>query len=235
MRTVSSPSRHHSFGSEPYRSNPAWREIRLLTAWSSPSRSASKKRWTTLRISSDGSMVAASLARGALPAQRVCLAAILVHLHARGVSRVHPSDMTEPIVITDAALEGLEAANAFEAFYEAEARTLFRRMWLVTGNRAEAEELMQDAFLSVWQRWDRVGEMDDPVGYLYRTAMNLFRKRYRRAVLTLRKTTSVDLRRDEFKTAEDRSVVAQALVGLAPRQRAALVLTELMGFSSAEA
>ena len=39
---------------------------------------------------------------------------------------------------------------------------------------------MQDAFLSVWERWDRVGEMDDPLGYLYRTAMNLFRKRYRR-------------------------------------------------------
>src|SRR5215213_8554685 len=211
MRTVSSPSRHHSFGSEPYRSNPAWREIRLLTAWSSPSRSASKKRWTTLRISSDGSMVAASLARGALPAQRVCLAAILVHLHARGVSRVHPSDMTEPIVITDAALEGLEAANAFEAFYEAEARTLFRRLWLVTGNRAEAEELMQDAFLSVWERWDRVGGLDDPIGYLYRTAMNLFRKRYRRAMLAVRRTVGLAPSNDDFSDADDRQVVRHVL------------------------
>ena len=70
--------------------------------------------------------------------------------------------MTEPIVVTDAALDDLEASRTFEAFYEAEAQTLFRRLWLVTGNRAEAEELMQDAFLSIWQRWDRVGEMDDP-------------------------------------------------------------------------
>ena len=56
----------------------------------------------------------------------------------------------------------------------------------MTGNRAEAEELMQDAFLSVWERWDRVSGMDDPIGYLYRTAMNLFRKRYRRAMLAVR-------------------------------------------------
>ena len=51
--------------------------------------------------------------------------------------------MTEPIVVTDAALDELEASRTFQALYQAEARTLFRRLWLVTGNRAEAEELMQ--------------------------------------------------------------------------------------------
>ena len=143
--------------------------------------------------------------------------------------------MTEPIVVPDAALGELEASRTFETFYQAEARTLFRRLWLVTGNRAEAEELMQDAFLRVWERWDRVGGMDDPLGYLYRTAMNLFRKRYRRAALALRKTISEELRRDEFATVEDQSIVAHAMEELAPRQRAALVLTELIGFSSEEA
>jgi RNA polymerase sigma factor (sigma-70 family) len=62
-----------------------------------------------------------------------------------------------------------------------------------------------------------------------------FRKRYRRAVLALRKTVSEELRKDEFSTVEDRSIVAHALVELTPRQRAALVLTELIGFSSEEA
>jgi DNA-directed RNA polymerase specialized sigma24 family protein len=77
--------------------------------------------------------------------------------------------------------------------------------------------------------------MEEPIGYLYRTAMNLFRKRYRRAMLALRKTVSEELHRDEFAAVEDRSIVARALVELAPRQRAALVLTELIGFSSEEA
>lgn len=43
----------------------------------------------------------------------------------------------------------LESSRTCEAFHEAEAWTPLRRLWLATGNRAEAEELMQDAFLSV--------------------------------------------------------------------------------------
>jgi len=143
--------------------------------------------------------------------------------------------MTERIVASEAALDELEASRTFEAFYQAEARTLFRRLWLVTGNRAEAEELMQDAFLKVWERWDRVGGMDDPVGYLYRTAMNLFRKRFRRAALVIRRSVGHVPSNDDFSDADDRETVRYILAALPPRQRAALVLTEMLGFSSKEA
>jgi RNA polymerase sigma factor (sigma-70 family) len=143
--------------------------------------------------------------------------------------------MTERIIVPDAALDELEASRSFEAFYEAEARILFRRLWLVTGNRAEAEELMQDAFLKVWERWDRVGGMDDPIGYLYRTAMNLFRKRYRRAMLAVRRTAGLAPSNDDFSVADDRHVVRHVLATLPPRQRAALVLTEMLGFTAKEA
>jgi len=142
--------------------------------------------------------------------------------------------MTERIGSSDAALD-LEASRTFEAFYEAEAKILFRRLWLVTGDRAEAEELMQDAFLVVWQRWDRVGRMDDPTGYLYRSAMNLFRKRYRRAMLAVRRTVGLVASSDDFSDADDRQVVRHVLSTLPPRQRAALVLTEILGFTSKEA
>jgi RNA polymerase sigma-70 factor (ECF subfamily) len=143
--------------------------------------------------------------------------------------------MTEPIVASDAPADELEAVRTFETFYQDQARTLFRRLWLVTGNRAEAEELMQDAFLKVWERWDRVGAMGDPVGYLYRTAMNLFRKRYRRAALALRRTVGLTPSIDEFADAEDRQLVHEVLATIPPRQRAALVLTEMLGFTSKEA
>jgi len=128
-----------------------------------------------------------------------------------------------------------DQAAAFEDFFRGQTQNLYAHLCLITGSRAEAEELAQDAFLRLWERWDRVADMEEPVGYLYRTAMNLFRKRYRRVGVALRKTVSVELREDEFATAEDRSVVAGALVELTPRQRAALVLTELIGFSSEEA
>ncbi len=143
--------------------------------------------------------------------------------------------MTEPIVVSDAALDEFAGSRTFETFYQAEAQTLFRRLWLVTGNRAEAEEIMQDAFLKVWERWDRVGGMDDPTGYLYRTAMNLFRKRYRRAMLAVRRTVGLTPSTDDFSDADDRQVVRHVLATLPPRQRAALVLTEMLGFTSKEA
>jgi RNA polymerase sigma-70 factor, ECF subfamily len=144
--------------------------------------------------------------------------------------------MTEPISVSNAsAADGLEASRSFETFYDDESRLLFRRLWLVTGNRAEAEELMQDAFLRVWERWDRVGGMDDPVGYLYRTAMNLFRKRYRRAMLAIRRSVRLAPSQDDFADADDRETVRRVLATLPPRQRAALVLTEMLGFTPDEA
>ena len=143
--------------------------------------------------------------------------------------------MNEPIHLAAEAPASLEVSQSFEAFYDAESRTLFRRLWLVTGNRAEAEELVQDAFLKVWERWEQVGAMEDPVGYLYRTAMNLFRKRYRRTVLAIRQSIGLAPVQDDFADADDRDTVRRVLSKLPARQRAALVLTEMLGFSPGEA
>jgi RNA polymerase sigma-70 factor, ECF subfamily len=145
--------------------------------------------------------------------------------------------MIPPIPFSDAASASgaLEASRNFEAFYEDESELLFRRLWLVTGNRAEAEELTQDAFVKVWERWDRVGGMGDPVGYLYRTAMNLFRQRYRRAMLAIRRSVGLTPSQDDFADADDRDTVRRVLATLPPRQRAALVLTEMLGFTPNEA
>jgi len=69
----------------------------------------------------------------------------------------------------------------FEAFFDREKAGLFRALGPVTRNRFEAEELAQDPLLSVYERWDRVAEMDYPTGYLYRTALNEFRSWHRRS------------------------------------------------------
>jgi hypothetical protein len=37
---------------------------------------------------------------------------------------------------------------SFESFFDREARTQFRRLYAVTGDAGEAEEIMQDAFLA---------------------------------------------------------------------------------------
>jgi RNA polymerase sigma-70 factor (ECF subfamily) len=123
----------------------------------------------------------------------------------------------------------------FEAFFEAERDGLFGALVLISGDRHEAEEIAQDAFLVLWERWDRVSVMANATGYLYRTAMNLFRKRRRRAALALRRVVGLASTEDTFAAADAGQMVARALASLSRRQRAALVLTELLGFTSEEA
>jgi RNA polymerase sigma-70 factor, ECF subfamily len=130
---------------------------------------------------------------------------------------------------------GPEERPTFEGFFEEHHPALFRALWLVTRNRYEAEEVMQDAFLRMWERWDHVGSLSDPVGYLYRTAMNVFRSRARRAKAALRLVVRHLPADDELAKVEERDKILRALAPLTARQRAALVLTDLLGLTSDEA
>src|SRR5207302_791682 len=97
------------------------------------------------------------------------------------------------------------------------------------------EEVMQDAFLRLWERWPRVSTLPDPTGYLYRTAMNVFRSRLRRAAVALRKTAGRMPADDLLEAVEGRDAAVRAMAAITPRQRAAVVLTDLLGFTSEEA
>jgi RNA polymerase sigma factor (sigma-70 family) len=143
--------------------------------------------------------------------------------------------MDEPAsAVIDPEHEIVPPAN-FETFFEAEHVRLLRALYLVTGDRQEAEELMQDAFVALWERWDRVRAMDEPTGYLYRTAMNRYRSRLRRAARAAKRAVGGVEPRDAFADVDERDTVARALRALPERQRAAIVLTELLGLPSDEA
>src|SRR5688572_25250044 len=132
--------------------------------------------------------------------------------------------------------ESMNAAPVtFEGFFHDQKERLLRILSVITGSRAEAEDLAQEAFTRVFERWETVGAMDDPAGYLHRTAMNLFRNQYRRARVALGRVVGLGPEQDVFKPVEDRDVAARALGELTPRQRAALVLTEALGYSGDEA
>ena len=146
--------------------------------------------------------------------------------------------MEEPLHLvarTDPAPQPAVGTDTFEALFASHRDDLFGAMALVTRDRAEAEEITQEAFVKVLERWDRVGAMDDPAGYLYRTAMNLFRKRYRRASLAARRSIGLVPSGDPIEDIDARDVTVRALAGLTRRQRAAIVLTDLLGFPSEEA
>jgi RNA polymerase sigma-70 factor (ECF subfamily) len=126
-------------------------------------------------------------------------------------------------------------ASGFEAFFALHADRLFGSLCLILRNRAEAEEVAQEAFLIAWERWPRVATLDDPVGYLFRTGMNLARKRIRRGSIASRLLVGRAAAPDAIDVSDDRTTVDAALSALTPRQRLAIVLTELLDLPARDA
>jgi RNA polymerase sigma-70 factor (ECF subfamily) len=125
-----------------------------------------------------------------------------------------------------------EAGRDFEAFFRLEHDRLFRALWLLTRDRQEAEEVSQEAFLRLWERWDRFADSPDPVAYLYRTALNVWRSRLRRMAVAARKAIHHTPRGGAMEDVEARDVVVRSLASLPARQRAAIVLTDVLDLSS---
>jgi RNA polymerase sigma-70 factor (ECF subfamily) len=129
-----------------------------------------------------------------------------------------------------------ELVPSFERFYTASVGRLFTALCLVTGDRHEAEEITQEAFVRVFERWDRVAEFDDPTGYLFRVSMNVFRSRYRRTSLAVRRALFLAPKTtDDLAAVDTHDAVVRLLRGLDPKQRAAVVLTALLGYPAEEA
>ena len=99
----------------------------------------------------------------------------------------------------------------FESFFEEHRSKVYGAMCLVTGNQQEAEEITQDAFLRLWERWDRVSGLEDPTGFVFKTAMNVFRDRARRASIAARRSIGIADRGDDLAAVEDRDEVIRAM------------------------
>ena len=137
-------------------------------------------------------------------------------------------EVTQPI-------EARTVAADFESFFRAEYRSLCQALVLLVGDALEAEELAQETMTRVLERWDRVGAMDSPAGYAYRTALNLQRKRIRRlAVRAKRWLASVPVA-DIGAAASDRHDVRTALQQLPDGLRAALILVDWLDMDTEEA
>jgi RNA polymerase sigma factor (sigma-70 family) len=127
---------------------------------------------------------------------------------------------------------GTTAFAGFDDFFHRESERLFRALYFVTASREDAEELMQDAFLKLWERWDRIDRIDDPTAYLFRVALNSFRSRVRRARVAARHLLMAEAAPDPFDEVEVREDVRRMMAALTPRQRAAVLLTDVYGYSS---
>jgi len=100
----------------------------------------------------------------------------------------------------------------------------------------QAEDVTQAAFLKLLERWERLDRGADLEGYLFRTALNTYRSLHRRSLLAARRVLAPGrAETDPFEQIAERDSAVRLLLGLTPRQRAAIVLTGIEGFDYRQA
>ena len=123
---------------------------------------------------------------------------------------------------------------SFDAFYARAYAHVAGQAYLLVGDLGEAQDVAQEAFVRALARWRTVSTLDDPVGWTRRVAINLAISRWRRH----RNALTAWRRRADPETSAgpgaDRLAVVDALRGLPPRQRAALVLHHMDDLSVAD-
>lgn len=101
------------------------------------------------------------------------------------------------------------AGRTFRQFYDVEVHNILAYLIVMTGDRAAAEDLTQEAFTRAFKRWDDVGDYDSPGGWVHRVAHNLAVSRFRRlasearALLRLRARRHPSAGPDEPPLADD--------------------------------
>src|SRR5271169_5963889 len=68
----------------------------------------------------------------------------------------------------------------FEKLFSEHRGMVYRAAYSVTGNKHEAQDVLQDVFLKLIDQGRTLEFTANPAGYLYRMAINKARERYRR-------------------------------------------------------
>jgi RNA polymerase sigma-70 factor (sigma-E family) len=115
-----------------------------------------------------------------------------------------------------------------EDLYREHALGLVRFALLLTGDRATAEDVVQDAFLGLHRHWDEVRDPDRLLAYLRTAVVNGSRSRHRRRLTALRLRPEplalVQSAEASALAGEDRRVLLAAVGALPRRQREVLAL-----------
>ena len=141
-----------------------------------------------------------------------------------------------------AGAEGARGGTAVEAIAELYARhsgSAFRLAYLLTGDSALAEDLVQDAFVKLMGRFADLRSPESFDAYLRRTLVNLsygsFRRRRVERSYLARVGARVAAATDGISDVAERDVLWTQLGQIAPRQRAALVLRYYEDLTEAQA
>lgn len=129
---------------------------------------------------------------------------------------------------------GVPDDASFDAFYRASRQRLFDCLVALTGNRAEAQDVVHEAYARAWQRWSTVGDYADPESWVRTVARRIAVSRWRRARNRLVAHRRVGEPVPLPGPGPDSVAVVTALGKLPLAQRTAIVLHHLVGLPVAE-
>ena len=125
----------------------------------------------------------------------------------------------------------------FTAYVQERRASLYATAYHLTGDRFEAEDLLQSALFSTYRAWDRISDKAAVGGYLRRTMTNLHISAWRRRKLNEYPTEELPETpgdTDAMRGTELRAVLWQALARLPELQRTMLVLRYYEGRTDPE-
>ncbi|WP_198587156.1 RNA polymerase sigma factor [Glycomyces xiaoerkulensis] len=112
----------------------------------------------------------------------------------------------------------------FTDLYENHFSELAAQVCAYLGDATEAQDLVQEAFLRAWQRWDKVGGYEEPVAWVRRVAWNLATSRHRRNQVVRRFLQKSAPPEPAPAAGPDHVALVEALGQVPARRRRALVL-----------
>ena len=133
-----------------------------------------------------------------------------------------------------------ERAEVLDALFRTHCASLVRLALVLLGNREEAEEVVQDAFVSLHRNWSGLRDTGAAGAYLRSAFVRFCRSRQRRFMRARRATTRLapvptDGGLEDLAVGSDEAVrVAAAVRALPTRQREVVVARYYLGFTEAQ-
>jgi RNA polymerase sigma-70 factor (sigma-E family) len=132
-----------------------------------------------------------------------------------------------------------DAAQVVTDLYAEHALGLVRLAFIMLGDQAAAEDVVQDAFVGLYRRWDSLADTSHPLAYVRASVLNGCRSARRRQ--SRRGLFGIGLSQPPAESAEARALVSEehrpvvtAIRRLPRRQREALLLRYYLNKSEDE-